>query len=55
MKAVNTLAIQIGQGFPVPESNAIRLNLWDSHPVGFLLHADCREKEVGMDGQTVFF
>ena len=33
-------------------NSAIRLNLWESHPVGFLVHADGRETEVGMGGET---
>jgi len=37
------------------ESTTIRLNLWDFHPARFLIHADCREGGVGMDGETVFF
>ncbi len=52
------MAERVGPGSNVLwrlESNAIRLKLWESHPVCFLLHADCREKEGGMDGQTVFF
>jgi len=43
MRAIAPVLPPTTAGAILLESTATKLNLWDSHPAQFLIHADCRE------------